>query len=234
VTLLEEVRLDSTVSVGHGHVDNSVEDSTNIHTVNSIETSAQNPGINPLGESDTTRLGEPDGTSVDAEEWDIIDAAEESGNPKGDSPGKADDTIVVFGESDNMTLDAAEEPNNTTLSSAVQSENMTAKNLGDLNNTLDVPGEAMDLDPTPSGYDADPPSVKNRVQPDITEAQSMAAEALHMMSQYHDPQSSSGFGSWDAVNRPKVPVQNGRQRIDPKELLNSWNWVFQSRDRQAV
>jgi hypothetical protein len=76
----------------------------------------------------------------------------------------------MFGESDNMILDAAKEPNNTTLSLAVQSENMTAKNLGDLNNTLDMPSKAIDLDPTPSGYDADPPSVKNRVQPDITEA----------------------------------------------------------------
>lgn len=224
ITVEKETGADSTISVDQCHVGKDVEDAPRDKP---NETVAEKLTVDPFGESDNTpllQLREPDRSLVDAGQLDdaIVDAPWDSGNPRVDSPGKdvaldsgmLDDTIFEFGESDNMTVDTIEESNNTTTDMAVDT---TARKPGDSDNVPDVPGE-YDM------MDVDIPGAKNRAQPDVRGGESIeAANTLYTMSQYHNPPSTGGLGSWQVVNRPKM---------DPKELLESWNWVFQNRCRQ--
>ena len=244
----KETGPDSTISVDQCHVGKDDEDGANTPRDKPNETVAEKSAVDPLGESDNTpllQLREPDGTLIDARQLDdaTVDAAGDSGNPRVDSPVNdaaldssiPDDTIFEFGESDNMTVDVIEESNNTATDIAVGSHNTTAHKLGGSDNVPDVPGEAMAMDmfgttepdPTASEYDMmdfDIPGARNSAQPDVKEGDSIeAANALYTMSQYHNPLSSEGLGSWQVVNWPKM---------DPKELLQSWNWVFQNRCHQ--
>jgi len=244
----KEAAPDSTISVDQCHVGEDVEDGADAPWDIPDETVAEKAAVDPLGESDNTPLlqvKELDGTLVDAGQLHnaAIDAARESGNPRVDSPRKdaaldssmPDDTIFEFGAPGNTTVDASEESNNTTTDMAADSHNTTARKLGDTGNVPDAPGESMAVDIpgtaepdlTTSEYDMmdlDIPGAKSRAQPDVREGDSIeAANTLYTMSQYHNPPSSGGLGSWQVVNWPKV---------DPKELLQSWNWVFQNRYHQ--
>jgi hypothetical protein len=246
----KEAGPDSTIWVDQCHVCNDGKDGVNAPADKPIETLAQKSAVNQLVGSDSTpllQLREPDGTLAYAGKLDdeIVDAAGESGNPGAESPGKAydaaldsgmpNDTIFEAGESDNMTVDAIEESNNTTTDIAADSHNTTAHKLGDSDNVPDVPGDAIatevlgttEPDSTTSEYDMmdlDIPGRKDRLQPDFKGGESIeAANTLYTMSQYHNPPSSGGLGSWQVVSWPKM---------DPKELLQGWNWVFQNRCHQ--
>ena len=241
----KETGPDSTISVDQCHVGNDYEDGANTPRDKPNETVAEKSAVDLLGESDNTPLREPDGTLVDARQLDdaTFDAAGSPGNPRVYSPINnaaletdiLDDTIFEFEMFDNTTVEAIEESNNTATDIAVSSHDTTAQKLGDSDNVLDVPGEAMAMDmfgtaepdPTTSEYDMMDFNIlgaKNSTQPDVREGESMeAANALYTMSQYHNPLSSEGLGSWQVVNWPKM---------DPKELLQSWNLVFQNRSYQ--
>lgn len=235
----KEAALDSTIPVDQCHVDEDVEDGANAPRDKPDETIAEEAA--PLVESDNTPLlqvKELDGTLVDAGQLHdaAIDASGEFGNPRVDSPRKdaaldsgiPDDTIFEFGAPSNMTIDAIEQSNNTTT-------DMTSRKLGDSDNVLDVPGESMAMDMlgtaepdlTTSEFDMmdlDIPGAKSRAQQDVREGDPIeAANTLYTMSQYYNPPPSGGLSSWQVVNWPKM---------DPKELLQSWNWVFQNRYHQ--
>jgi len=244
IPIENEAAPDSTISVDQCHVGADVEDGTNARRDELDEAIAEKSAVDPLRESDTPLLQVKglDETLVDAGQLHdaAIDAAEEFGNPRADSArkdaaldsGMPDDTMFEFGAPGNMTVDAIEESSNTTTDMAADSDNTTARKLGDADNVPDVPGESMAMDMpctaepdlTTSEFDMldlDIPGAKSRAQPGVRESDSMeAANALYTMSQYHDTLSSGGLGSWQVVNWPKM---------DPKELLQSWNWVFQNR-----
>jgi len=126
-----------------------------------------------------------------------------------------------------MTEDAIEESNNVTTDMAMDSHETTAHKLGD---SADVLGEATAIDilgtaESDSEYDMmhlDIPGANRRAQSDAREGDSIeAANTLYTMSQYHN--APRGLDNWQIVNRPKV---------DPKDLLQSWTWVFHNRYHQ--
>lgn len=190
-------------------------------------------------------------------DYTTVDVRVESGNASVNALGKPSnaildsdrqthDTIVELGESDNMNVDAVRESKNTTLDVPVESDNATFQVFGESDNVRDTPGEAMamgvhitevDLASEYEMMDLDIPGEKSSVGMDVRGRESIdAASALCTMSQ-HSPQSSGGLGGWQIVNWLKTR-QHGQQDqgpklapigIDPKELLEGWDWVFQRR-----
>jgi len=157
-----------------------------------------------------------------------VEAARESGSLGVDSPGKdttldsgmPDEPLLEFGEPENMTIDAIENSNNTTTGIAAGSHHTTAHKVSDSENVPNVPDEAIAMnilgtakpDTTILNHDmmkSNIPEAKNSAQQE--------ANALCTMSQYHHPPSCEGPDSWQVVNL---------STIHPKELLQSWNWVF--------
>jgi hypothetical protein len=206
-----------------------------------------------LRESDGTSVdmpGELNYTSVDALGESDNPSVESLGklyNAELDLDREPDGTVVEHGESDSMTIDAVGELNNAILDAPMESDNATVHVLGDSDNAIDVLQEsiAMDMldttevDPTTSEYDMmdlDIPEAKSTVEMEVREGESIeAANALYTMSQYQNLRTSRGLDSWQAVNQPRMTRQDDRQGwgsklstgIDPKELLERWNWVFQ-------
>jgi hypothetical protein len=162
-----------------------------------------------------------------------------------DSDREPDGMIVELVESGN-NVDTVGEPNNTILDIPVESNNATVHLLGDSDNATDVPGEAVAMDvlntieaePTTSEYDMDLnlAGAKSRIEMEVGEGESIeTANVLYTTSQYQSPRPSGGLGSWQVVYWTGVVSQDDRQGwepksstgIDPKELLQKWNWVFQ-------
>jgi uncharacterized radical SAM superfamily protein len=123
---------------------------------------------------------------------------------------------------DIVTHDADRNSNNTTTDMAVSSH------VTILDDMLDVPREATKMDILATAepdlialeynmVDLDIPGAQNRAQPDIKVKELIEVNALCTTSQYDHPGS---LGSWQVVNWPKM---------DSKELLQGWNWVFQNR-----
>ena len=260
-----EVRSDSTITVNQCHVGKEVEIGANAPKDKTIETvEPQELAVDALKESDNillVGLRESDGATVVVpreSDYTNIDTPRELDNPSVDSLGKPssaildsdrepDSTVVELGESDNMTIDAVGESNSTILGAPVEPDNARAHVLRDSDNAIDVLGESMAIDvlgktevaPTTSEYDImelDIPEAKSRVEIKAREGESIeAANALYTMSQYHNPRTSGGLGSWQLINWPRMTRQDGRQGwgsklstgIDPKELLEGWDWVFQ-------
>ena len=221
-------------------------------TVDALKES-DNTLIIGLRESDGTTVDVPrelDYTNVDAPRESDNPSVDSLGKPSSttlDSDREPDGTVVERGESDNMTIDAVGESNNTILGAPVESDNAIAHVLRDSDNAIDILGESMAIDvldktevgPTTTEYDImelDIPEAKSRVEIKAREGESIeAVNALHTMSQYHSPRTSGGLGSWQLINWPRMTRQDGGQGwgsklstgIDPKELLEGWNWVFQ-------
>jgi hypothetical protein len=202
-------------------------------------------------------LGQSDGTIVDLprkSDYATDDAPGEPDNSLGnpynvtlDSDKEPDRTIVKFGELNNMIVDAVEESNDTTMNAPVELDNAIFHMLGDSDNATDMPGEAMstdtlnmtEVDPTTSQYDMidlDIPGTNSRVEMVVREGESIeAANTLYTMSQYHSPRSFGGLGSWQVIDWLRMTHQDDRQGwgsrpstgINPKELLERWDWVFQ-------
>jgi hypothetical protein len=206
-----------------------------------------------LRESDGTTVDvprEPDYTNVDApgeSDNPSVDTHGKMSSVTLGSDGEPDGMVVELGESDSMTIDTVGESNNTILGAPVESENAIFHVLGDSDNAIDVLGESMTMDgldttevgPTTSEYDRmdlDKPEGKSKVEIKAREGGSIeAANELCTMSQCHSPRASRGLGSWQLINWPRMTRQDGRQGwgsklstgIDPKELLEGWDWVFQ-------
>ena len=238
----KEAEPDNTISVDQGHVGEDVEDGANAPKDRPNETVVEELAVDPLGELDSTpapQLKDFEGTLLDAGPLDnaTFDAARESGSPREDPSGSdttldsgmPDDTMFDFGEPDNMAIDVIEQSADTTTGIAVGSHHTTAHKVGDSDSVLDVPDEAMAMDRMVTA-EPDPTTLEyDMMEFDISEAKSRgtrevdpmeAANALYTISQNHNHPSSGGLGSWQVVNWPKM---------DPKELLQSWNWVFQNR-----
>jgi len=62
---------------------------------------------------------------------------------------------------------------------------------------------------------------------EVTKDATEAANALQLLAQHQHPENYAG--DWQVVNQPMVPRHNDR-RINPKELLHGWNWVFQKQE----
>ncbi len=206
-----------------------------------------------VGDSDSTAVGasmESDYTDIDAlgESDNLsIDLPGKPNNPTLDSDLEPDGTAVELGELDSMAINAIGESNNTILDTPVESDNTLVHLLGDSDNAIDVIQESMAMDvldttggdPTSSEcdiMDLDIPGAKSRVEMEVREGESIeAAGALYTMSQNHSPQTSGGLGGWQVVNWPRLTRQDDQRGwgsklstgIDPKELLQGWDWVFQ-------
>jgi hypothetical protein len=245
----------SSITVDLRHVDKEVEvgaDAPNEKPIKTVEP-PKRVAVNALVDPDSTTVNVPRGS-----DWTTVDALGESGNASVDALGKPSNatlpsdrepygTTVEPEESDNMNVDAVGESNNTTLDVPLESDNATFQVLGESDNRTDVPGEGMamgahitEVDPASDDdmMDLDILEAKSRVGMDVRGRESIdAASVLCTMSQ-HSPQSSGGLGTWQMVNWPKKTCQQGQQEqgpklvpigIDPKELLQGWDWVFQRR-----
>ena len=211
---------------------------------------AENSAVDPLGEVDDTpplQLENLDGILVDAGQGQLdataVDEARASEPPRTDaaldSAGKdkalmPDDNLLEFGELDILEIGelqnmaATENSNRTATDMTVASHHLEAYELGDSDNVPDVCDEAMATDigtqapvPTILEYDMmdlDIPGGESR-EGDSKEA----ASVLYTTSQHNHPPSS--LGSWQVGNWPK---------LDPRELLQSWTWVFRPNHQQEV
>ncbi|KAH6704318.1 hypothetical protein BKA61DRAFT_618344 [Leptodontidium sp. MPI-SDFR-AT-0119] len=247
---------DNTMSIDQYDIDKHIESGRNLrqdrqnepvaeHSPTAEHSPAAEPSpVDPLGKSDNTQLSqvmELDGPSADAGQVQDIAATHttrESGNSRVDSPGRdtvldagmPDDTTFDFGELEDMTIDATEGSNDTTSDMAVESHNPIAHNYGDADSVPAVPGEAMAMDKLStaepdlltSEYDTvtdlDIPGAESSARIDVREGE--ASNTISTMTQHPNSPSSGSSGSWQVVNWPKM---------DPKDLLQSWNWVFQNR-----
>ena len=235
-----------TISVDQCHipVSEDIQDGANVPRDETNETVVKKSAVDPLGESDITllQLNELDGTLVDAEEtYDVtVDPVGGFGTPRVDSPkkdvdrdlGMGSDAIFEFEEPENMTVNAIKESNKAIKEKADDLHNITAPRLGNSDAAPDAPDEAVRVDitgavepdPIVSGYDKmDVDILGAKGKPELGEGYPIeVANTLCTMSQYPNPLPSGGLGSWQVVNRPKM---------DPRELLRSWNWVFQTGNR---
>ena len=236
------------ITVDLRHVDKEVEAGADAPNDKPIET------VEPPKWGAVNALVDPDSTTVNVRkglDWTTVDALGESGNASVDALGKPFNatlpsdrepygTTVEPGEPDNMNIDVVEESNNTTLDVPLESDNATFQVLEESDNGIDVPREAMVMGVHITEVD---PASDDMMDLDILEAGSRgresidAASALYSMSQ-HSPQSSGGLDTWQMVNWPKKTHQQGQQEqvpklvptgIDPKELLEGWDWAFQRR-----
>jgi hypothetical protein len=241
----------TSITVDLCHVGKDVEVGANAPNEKPIET------VEPPKWTAVNAREESDGTTVDVpreSDFTVVDPLWESGNasvgaleePSVTLDSDVEPSGVELGESDNMNVDAVGESNNTMLDVPVESDNATVQLLGESDNGTDVPGKTMamdvhdttELDPA-SEYDMmdlDIPGSKSRVGMEVRGRKSIeAASALYTMSQHHSPPSSGGLGNWQVVNWLRMTRQDGRQGwgaklstgIDPKGLLEGWDWVFQ-------
>jgi len=220
-----EVGLDSAITVNQFHMGKEVKVSTNTPKDKTIKTvKPQKSAVDTLKESDSTpivRLRESDSTTVDVpKESDYtnfyalrelddlsVDSLRKLYNATLDTDREPDGTVVELEESDNITVNAVRESNNTILNAPVELDNTTYHVLRDSENAIDMLRESMamdvldtiEVDRTTSEYDIMDLNIleaKNRVEIKARQGKSIdAANALHTMSQYHNPRTSGGLSS---------------------------------------
>jgi hypothetical protein len=168
-----------------------------------------------------------------------VDSVEEPSNATLDS-GERDDTVIKL-RPDSLAVDAVKESNTTTLDVTLELDNETVQLLRGTDSAREViaADDAVETDLMASEYDMmdiDVPRPKSRAEMGARGIESTeAVNALYTMNP--SPRSSGDLGSWQAVNRWTAMRQDGRQGqgsksstgIDPKELLDGWDWVFQRR-----
>jgi hypothetical protein len=174
------------------------------------------------------------------------------GHSTADSIGELNDTLDAPAESDDMTVHVPCNSNdvldttglNPTVSAIDTRDVLDREGLNPTApefETTDVP-DIIELNPTASEHDMmdlDIPGAKIRVD-DSKSAD--AARALCTMNQFNGAQSSEVFGGWQVVNWRSKADQNSQQGwgltlsagIDPRELLEGWEWVFQSKRMLSV
>ncbi|PVH67566.1 hypothetical protein DL98DRAFT_600355 [Cadophora sp. DSE1049] len=241
---------DSTMSIDQYEIDKYIENGRHLHQDRPREPviqhspTAEHSPVDPLRESENTQLSQPmalDELSVDAREVQDTDATHitrEPWNSAAHSPGRdtvldagmADDTTFELGKLQDVIIETTEGSNDTTSDMAVESHNPTSPTYTNVDIVPGVPSEAMvtgnlstaELDLPTSEYDIltdlDIPGGESRAQVDARESE--ASSAISTMTQHPNSLSSGNSGSWQVVNWPKM---------DPKDLLQSWNWVFQNR-----
>jgi hypothetical protein len=133
-----------------------------------------------------------------------------------------DVTVDAIGQSDNAKLDASDHRLVEALrglDSAVTAVPMDA--LGEVDAAFESDGMHLDVSEAKCGGGIE---VRGYEAPN-------AASSLQTVSHYI-PQTSEGLRSWLVVEKPTC--QDGQQgwdskwtKIDPKELLEQWDWVFQ-------
>jgi hypothetical protein len=189
---------------------------------------------------------EPLCTSADADSP-SVDPVESAHNAAPNFKRGSDDARVEVGHSDHFTADPIGELKNTPLDALAESDDTIVNVLWNSDITRDVPKEAMAmavLDTTEFNHtaseqdmiDLNVPGAKSRGEAKGSGGQSAdAARVLCTMSQYGGAQSSEGLGDWQLVGwRRMADRGSGQGRgskssagIDPRELLEGWDWVFQ-------
>jgi len=248
---------DSTITVDVCHVDKEVEIRASapkdkaIERVESRETTvdtSDNTAADVSGESDNSAvavLHESDYPVLEQSDHARVDSLGNPYNGTLDTDGELDETMAELGKSDSMTVDAVGESNNKTLDVLVEADKATDV-LGE-SVAIDV-RDAAEVDPTTFDYDMmdlDTAEGKNSVEVDGVEMfgggdSIEAAATLSTLSQHNIPPSFDNLGGWQVVNRPRTPLPDGRERwgaaksklstrIDRKELLDGWDWVFQKK-----
>lgn len=235
---------DSTMSIGQYDIDGNIEGGRNLDqdrprepVVQQLPTAQHSP-VDPLRKLESKQLSQPmalDGPSVDTGEVQdtATHTAREPWNSAAHSPGRdtildagmADDTTFELGTLRDMIIETTEGSNDTTSDMAVESHSPMCSTFGDVDTVPGVPSEDMamdnlstaELDLPTSEYDimTDLDGTESRAQ--INARESEPSSALSTMTQHP---SSLSSGSWQVVNWPKM---------DPRDLLQSWNWVFQNR-----
>ena len=246
----KEPEPDSTMSIGQYDIDGNIEgdrtpgqDGPRDSVVQHLPTAGHSPG-DPLQRSESKQVSQPmtlDGLSIDAREVQDADAIHSTREPwklAVNSPGRdtvldaglADDTIFESGQLQDMIIETTEGSSDTTSGMAVESHNPMCSNFGDVDIVPGVSSEAMatdnlstaELDLPTSEYDIltdlDIPGVESRAQVDTEESEAFTANST--TTQLPNSISSGNTDTWQVVNWPKM---------DPKDLLQSWNWVFQKR-----
>ncbi|PVH67605.1 hypothetical protein DL98DRAFT_543023 [Cadophora sp. DSE1049] len=240
---------DSTMSIDQYEIDKYIENGRHLHQDRPREPviqhspTAEHSPVDPLRKSENTQLSQPmalDELSVDAREVQDTDATHITREPwnSAHSPGRdtvldagmADDTTFELGKLQDVIIETTEGSNDTTSDMAVESHNPTSPTYTNVNIVPGVPSEAIvtgnlstaELDLPTSEYDIltdlDIPGAESRAQVDARESE--ASSAISTMTQHPNSPSSGNSGSWQVVNWPKM---------DPRDLLQSWNWVFQNR-----
>jgi len=240
-----EVESESIVAVNQCHVGKEVNASADVPKHKRVKRlKPRKSAVDALMKSDST-AAEVATESV----YTTADGLSKSNNTSVDTGGKPynaildsdrelDGIVVDFGRSDNNTIDTVGQLNTTTREAPIDLDNATDQVIGDFDNAEEVPQESTVVDmldtigvaPITSEYDMmdlDIPEPRSSVETEATDGASIeAASTLYTVSQYN---------GWEMVNEPRMTRQDGRQGfgskmstgIDPKELLERWDWVFQ-------
>ncbi|KAH7363995.1 hypothetical protein BKA65DRAFT_545897 [Rhexocercosporidium sp. MPI-PUGE-AT-0058] len=221
---------DTTMPIEQHDTDKTTESGKSPRQEKPNEPVAEHSRINPLHKSDKTQLSqvkELSRPSVDGGQ--VQDTAathtRECGISRVDSTekdtvldaGMPDDTMFEFEKLEDTMIDATEGSNDTTSNMVVEEPAVPGEAIA-----IDKPSTAADL--LTAGYDMmmdlDIPGAERRAHKDVSEGE--GSSALSTMSQHPNSPSSGSSASWQVVNRPKM---------DPRDLLQRWDWVFGTRDR---